>query len=543
MTYLVAFILAFIVAGVITPTLRALAPIIGGIDSSKSSRKVHQGAIPRIGGLAIVAGFYAPLVGLFLYANDISALFLRDRWLVAGLFGGGLAIAALGFFDDLYGVRARVKLGVQLVVALLLWMASDASGQGGFQIHTIAGIQLGILSFPVTVLWFAGIINAFNLIDGLDGLAGGVAAIAIALNFAIAYGRPDVLMCLFMASLGGGVVGFLLYNFNPATIFMGDSGSMFLGFVLACASVATSEKSAATISMLVPVIGLGLPIADTLLALIRRALRGRPLFSADREHIHHRLLELGFTHRQAVLTLYGVCVLLASMAFALSYATAGYRILMLSLAAVVVVYGLRRLGYIEIDSASARRNAEARARNQNLRGAVRDIAEKLKQAEGVETVWTSVKHLGPLLNAGQMRMSIVVQEGAGEDVRAVHSWRDATEAEREGDSVCVLTLPLQRQVATAGAQRTLGDIEVRWTDGRRRIDRDDEIAVEMVKDHLEMALNRISLATRLEEVLDRANGATSGRRTGTDGGETTPLAEATPPEPATVLEFRRQGEG
>jgi UDP-GlcNAc:undecaprenyl-phosphate GlcNAc-1-phosphate transferase len=537
-TYLVAFILAFVVAALLTPLLRGLAPVIGGIDKARSSRKVHHNPVPRIGGIAIVAGFYAPLVGLFLYANGVSNLFLRDRWLVAGLFGGGLATAALGFFDDLYGVRARWKLLVQIGVALLLWFLSGEGDQRGFQIHTMAGIPLGPFAFPVTILWITGIINAMNLIDGLDGLAGGVAAIAVALNFAVAFSRPDVLMCLFMASLGGAVVGFLLYNFNPATIFMGDTGSMFLGFVLACSSVVTSEKSAATLSMLVPILGLGLPIADTLLAMIRRSLRGRPIFSADREHIHHRLLEMGFTHRQAVLTLYGVCLLLAAVAFSLTYQEGQYRVLLLSGVAIVAVFALRRLGYLEIDPVSARKNAEARARNQNIRGVVREIGEQLKDAHHVDVVWNSVKYLGPLLNAREMRMSIVVQEAAGEEVRAVHAWRNSEVPEHDTQAPCVVTLPLEgRPPVGANEARSLGDIVVKWTDGRRQIERDDEIALEIVKDHLETALERIAIRRPLEVALERTETSQPARRTGTDGAP----AAVSDPGP-TVIEFPRRAD-
>jgi UDP-GlcNAc:undecaprenyl-phosphate GlcNAc-1-phosphate transferase len=486
-TYAVAFILSFAIAALLTPVVRGLAPAMGGIDRAKSSRKVHRTPIPRVGGLAIVAGFYAPLFGMFIYVNDISTALLRDKSLLVGLLGGGLAIATLGFLDDLYGVRARVKFVVQIVVALALWKL-------GFQIHEAAGIPLGLLALPVTVLWIVGIINAFNLIDGLDGLAGGVAAIAIGLNFAIAFARPDVLMCLFMASLAGAVIGFLLYNFNPATIFMGDSGSMFLGFVLACTSIVSSQKSSAAVSMLVPVIGLGLPIVDTLLAMIRRSLRGRPIFSADREHIHHRLLELGFTHRQAVLTLYGTCLTLAVMALGLSYAQGFSRAIVLTLAALVIIGGLRRLGYLRITPDSARRTAELRARNLNLRGVVRDIGTRMRGADRVEVVWDAVKYLAPALNAREMKMSVVLRMEAGEEVRSIHSWRDPDRPEPVLTNTCMASVDLELRTPVAAADRVMGDIVVTWTDGRRQVDRDDEIALEMLKAHVENALERIEPA-------------------------------------------------
>ena len=484
MTYFVSFMLAFAVAAGLTPLLRVLAPVIGGIDLAKSSRNVHTSPIPRIGGVAIVAAFYTPLVGLLFYSNDVSALFLSELPAALGLFIAGIAIALLGFCDDLYGVRARTKLVVQIGVALLLF-------RFGYQIHTIAGYSLGIFEVPVTLLWIVGIINAMNLIDGLDGLAGGVAAIAVALNFAIAFSRPEVLMCLYMASLGGAVVGFLLYNFNPATIFMGDSGSMFLGLVLACSSITTSQKSAAAISMVVPIIGLGLPIADTLLAVIRRSLRGRPIFAADREHIHHRLIELGLTHRQAVLTLYGACLALGLLAASLNFAAGEYRPVLLATSVVVIIAALRWLGYLNLDPGQAQVVAAARARNQGLRAAVRESEQKLKVADRTEVVWEAVKYLAPVLRAKEMQMSVVVQEAAGEEVRQVHAWRDRP-ADGDTKNDCAVKLRLERRPAPGtNDARPLGEIVVTWADGRHRVERDDEIALEMLKDHVESALARL----------------------------------------------------
>lgn len=487
LTYLVAFMLAFTVAAALTPMLRAAAPFIGGIDKARSSRKVHTMPVPRIGGVAIVAAFFVPLVGLFVYTNDISELFLRDKARVAGLFSGGLAIAVLGLCDDLKGVRARTKFAVQVLVALgMFWL--------GYRVEAIANpfgaepIQLGLLALPFTLLWIVGIINAMNLIDGLDGLAGGVAAIVVGLNFAVAFNRPDVLMCLFMAALGGALVGFLLYNFNPATIFMGDTGSMFLGFVLATTSITSAQKSSAAVAMLVPIVGLGLPIADTLLAMLRRALRGRPLFSADKEHIHHKLLALGLTQRQAVLVLYGVCLLLAAFAFALTFASSRDVGLLLAGLGTATVVGLRALGYFRRDPESAKRNALSRERNQELRGVVREIGERLDGADRVEVVWDAVKYIAPAVGAQQMSLSVVVREDAGEEQRSVLRWR-AEPVSAPAGNTCVARLDLEGR--NADGRPVMGDIEVVWTDGRREVQRDDEIALEMLVEHVESALGRL----------------------------------------------------
>lgn len=488
LTYLVAFGLAFVVAAGLTPLLRAAAPFIGGVDQAKSSRKVHKAPIPRIGGVAIVAAFFVPLTGLFIYRNDVSALFLRDTSRTAGLFVGGLAIAALGFYDDLRGANARLKFVVQFAVAGLMFAL-------GYRIEAIANpfgapVALGLLALPVTLVWIVGVINAMNLIDGLDGLAGGVAAIAVGLIFAVAFNQPNVLLCLFMAALGGALLGFLLYNFNPATIFMGDTGSMFLGFVLAVTSIASNQKSSAAVAMLVPIVALGLPIADTALAMLRRALRGRPIFSADREHIHHKLLAAGLSHRQAVLVLYGIGLVLALAAFTISYANSAEVALTLVGLGLGTVLALRGLGYLKVSPDAGRSNAESRERNQTLRAAVRDIGQKLRGAERLDVVWDAVKYLGPALDAGSMTLSVVVKAGTAETQTNVLAWHAEAPGEAQPHLPCTVRLDLEpRQAASNGP--LLGHVEVVWTDGRREVQRDDEIALEMLVDHLEGALDRL----------------------------------------------------
>jgi UDP-GlcNAc:undecaprenyl-phosphate GlcNAc-1-phosphate transferase len=509
LTYLVAFALAFGVSAVLTPLLRILAPAIGGLDRAASSRKVHRTPIPRIGGVAIVIGFFVPLVGLFVYTNDVSALFLSDKARVAGLFVGGTAIAALGFYDDLHGAGARLKFFVQFAVALLMFKL-------GFRIENIAnpfgtmpfslthvpipGTDLLVnVSLPFTMLWIAGIINAMNLIDGLDGLAGGVALISIGLTFAVAFNRPEVLMCLFMAALGGAVMGFLLYNFNPATIFMGDTGSMFLGFVLATTSIVSNQKSSAVAAMLVPIIGLGLPIADTLLAMLRRALRGRPLFSADKEHIHHKLLAMGFTHRQAVLTLYGFCIVLAVIAFGVAYGNSRDVALLLGSLGLVSVVVLRWLGYLRLDPERSRQNAQSRERNQKLRSLVREIGEQLREADSVESIWNALKFMGPALNASEMTLSLVVSQDSDEEIQTVLSWRSQSTGQIP-QGLCSAGMTLRGNVA-GREPHPLGALTVYWNDGRREVDRDDEIALEMLVDGLETAVVRVSLVPEAEPVL------------------------------------------
>jgi UDP-GlcNAc:undecaprenyl-phosphate GlcNAc-1-phosphate transferase len=272
--------------------------------ATPGSRRVHVGAIPRLGGVAIVAAFLVPVGAVYVVPSQLALRLQHTgpdlRWLVLG----GIVIALLGVYDDVLGADARLKFVVQFAVAAAMYWAgirvTHISVGGG---HTLL---LGWAALPITLLWVVGVTNALNLIDGLDGLAGGVALIALGATFVISAMRSEVMMMLVCASLAGAVLGFLLYNFNPASIFMGDTGSMFLGFMLAVGSITAGEKASTTISFVIPVLILALPIGDTMLAIVRRSLRRESLFTADRDHLHHRLLRVGLSQREAVFVLYSL---------------------------------------------------------------------------------------------------------------------------------------------------------------------------------------------------------------------------------------------
>jgi UDP-GlcNAc:undecaprenyl-phosphate GlcNAc-1-phosphate transferase len=469
----VGFLLATLVAAALTPLLRAFARRRGLLDHAIGSRKIHGRPVPRLGGIAIVLAFFAPLAGVVLLRTGLGEKLLVDDARAAAFVAGGLAIAALGLYDDLRGAGALKKLTVQVAVALLLYKC-------GFKVELItAGLSgslpIGALSLPLTVLWIVGVINALNLIDGLDGLASGVALFALSTNFAIAAFRGDPLMAFLTAALAGAVLGFLVYNFSPASIFMGDTGSMFLGYVLAAGSIAASQKSSTVVSLLVPVVALGLPIADTLLAIARRAARGRPLFSADKEHIHHRLLALGLTHRQAVIVLYATCVALGGAALLISFANSWQTAAVLTALAGASVLGVRRL--------SARRPeaSEQRRKNLEVRAAVRALGERLRQAADVAQVWDEVRAIGPALGAQELSLEVWAESAEG----GTSTLRHGVQLGRASDA------PLRVQFALNGAGEPLGALEIAWSDGRSEIDRDHEIAIEILCDHAAAALERL----------------------------------------------------
>jgi len=487
-----AFALSLAVGTGLTPALRNLAHRWGVLDHALTSRKIHGKPIPRLGGIAIVLAFYAPVLGLLLTDSSVGKQFYADRRQALALIVGGLLIAALGVYDDLRGAGAKAKFAVQFGAAGLCYVL-------GIRIDEISlpffeHIQLGWLGLPLTLVWIAGVINAMNLIDGLDGLAGGVALVAVATNFVIALQGGQPLMLLFTAALGGAILGFLFFNFNPASIFMGDTGSMFLGFVLATASIHTHQKASTAVSLAIPIVALGIPILDTLLAIARRAARGAPLFSADRGHIHHKLLARGLSQRQAVLCIYAAGVLLGVAAVALTTANAFQALAILAglcLTGLLVLYGL---GYLR--PANVGKLLKERRRNLERRECVREIARELQEAAQAADVWRSVKAAAPRLGAEGVALRLV------RDDESLHFASGFGEVGRG---------QFRSRHSLLGERREGGHIELGWSDGRASIDRDTEIAVELLCEHVKSAARRIELR-RDSPVVN--NQPTRSRRTG-----------------------------
>jgi UDP-GlcNAc:undecaprenyl-phosphate GlcNAc-1-phosphate transferase len=494
-TAAVAFILSMLCAALLTPIVRRLARRFGALDHALSARQIHGQAVPRLGGIAIVVAFYAPLLGLLFAQSGVGSTLEHERYFALGLFVGGLLIAALGVYDDLRGAGAGKKFAVQFLVAGTVYFL-------GFRVEEIANpfgnpIALGWAALPFTLIWVVGVINAMNLIDGLDGLAGGVALVAVSTIFLVSLQRGQPLMILFCASLGGAILGFLFYNFNPASIFMGDTGSMFLGFILATSSIRTNQKSSTTVAVLIPIIILGLPILDTLLAMSRRAVRGRPLFRADKEHIHHRLLGLGLTHRQAVLVLYGMCVLLGGVALVLTYTnSAVITVTLLSVLAVSLFMFLRHLGYIRFEVNHFL--SDQRRRNRALRVAVRPFADRLRRATGPEEIWESVRDASAVFEASAVRLELLEASPFGNPSTIVFSSGSPMLADAVDETPTPTPTPghFQARFGLLGIRREEGHIELSWHDARTELDRDIEIAVELFCDYVVDAYDRVRSHTR-----------------------------------------------
>ncbi len=304
---------AFAVAGILsfaaTPIVKTLAHKVGAIDVPKDERRMHTTPIPRMGGLAIFLGF---LLSVLLFAEVGRQM--------QGILLGAVVIVILGIVDDIMPLPALLKLIVQIVAALIVvyhGTVIEAITNPNL-LSELPHLHLGGWSVPVTVIWIVAITNAVNLIDGLDGLAVGVSSIASISLLVIAIMVSEQSVAIIMAALAGACIGFLPYNFNPAKIFMGDTGSTFLGFILACMSIQGLFKFYAVVSFAVPFLILGLPLFDTAVAIGRRLLHGKNPMSPDRGHVHHKLMDMGFNQKQSVAILYMMSGLLGLSAVVLT---------------------------------------------------------------------------------------------------------------------------------------------------------------------------------------------------------------------------------
>ncbi len=420
LTYPVAFLVSLIVAAIATPLVARWAHKNQWFDLPIEARKVHTRAIPRIGGIAVFIAFFAPLIGLAIYTNRISGLLYQDATMFTALCCGAGAILTLGIYDDLKGADAKTKLIVQAGIAAMMWSV-------GFRVDLLGNpfgptIELGVLSLPLTMLWMIGIINALNLIDGLDGLASGIALFTSVVLFGVAFTDNAVLLCLLMAALGGSLVGFLFFNFNPARIFLGDSGSMFLGFVLAAVSVWTQRKGATAVALLIPVLALGVPILDTTLSFVRRVARKQNPFKADREHVHHRLLALGLSHKSAVLTLYTLSAVFGLGALALLDNDTTHRAIVLSTVAAAVFILVRKIGIFELPGIFKRKDDGVPMREQ-----VRVTARLIRASHDPNLAWRHTVGFLSHLTCQEVRLSWHLASPDGELRESVFKWREQSD--------------------------------------------------------------------------------------------------------------------
>ena len=318
-------LVAFLICYFMTPPVKRFAENVGAIDVPKDDRRIHDHPIPRMGGLAIFVGFVLSVL-----------IFVNMSMQVMGLLLGAVIIAVMGALDDILCLNPWIKLGGQFLAALVAircGIVFDAISNPGF-FPAEATIQLGWLSIPFTIFWIIACTNAVNLIDGLDGLAVGISAISSISMMIVSMILPAGIgsIPLLLACLAGACFGFMPYNLNPAQIFMGDVGSQFLGYVLSCVSIMGLFKFHAIITFLIPLLSLAVPLGDTIFAFFRRIIHGQSPFHADRGHIHHKLLAMGMSQKQAVAVLYAVSAVLGLIAVLVAGPGTGIRIVCIVIA-------------------------------------------------------------------------------------------------------------------------------------------------------------------------------------------------------------------
>ena len=309
--YFIGFIIALVLALILTPLVKKFAHVVGAEDVP-NARKVHTKIMPRLGGLAIYLGFIGSFFAIIAFLpENIMAPYMN---FIKAVLVGGTIIIITGAFDDRFDLPAKLKFVLQIAAACVVVFVFDV------QIHFV-NMPFGStmqhlvewISIPITILWIVGVTNAINLIDGLDGLAAGVSGISILtiLIMAIITGMQPVILLSIL--LIGSIAGFMKYNFHPAKIFMGDSGALFLGFCIAMLSLYTF-KQVTLVSFVIPLLIIGVPLSDTFFAIIRRLVNHKPIFAADKGHLHHRLQDFGFSHRKTVLIIWGIAAVFGTLA-------------------------------------------------------------------------------------------------------------------------------------------------------------------------------------------------------------------------------------
>jgi UDP-GlcNAc:undecaprenyl-phosphate GlcNAc-1-phosphate transferase len=382
--FVASFTVALLLSLVLTRCIRDAASRRGWV-TAPSVHHIHRGAIPRLGGVAIFISFLLVTGLLSTNAHEFLAS-LAPRTLLWLLVSGSI-VFLLGLYDDVYSAGPPVKFALQAFAASLLFFG----GVGRFNLAAILGVHgLEWLALPLTIFWVLWITNAFNLIDGLDGLAAGSTLFSTLTLFIVSLISGNHAVALLALTLTGATIGFLRFNFNPASIFLGDCGSMLLGFMLSALALTGSQKTTTIIAVGIPVVSFGVPILDATVSVLRRYLSGQPLFTADCEHIHHKLMERGLTHRQVVILLYGASALCGLFSLVLLYPGGVTIAIVLVGLSLCIWAGMRHLGYHEfreLKLAAHRTMEQRRVITSDV--AVRRATEKLAKVQDfLHLCWT-----------------------------------------------------------------------------------------------------------------------------------------------------------
>ena len=393
-TYFALFSIATIASLISTPLIRRLCQRYRLLDVPSDGRRIHRIAVPRLGGLALFCSCLIALSLLPFVDNLLTQTLSTMKPEFLTLFVPATLVLLLGAYDDLRGTNATVKFaGLGLISTLFYAMGGRIDA---LSIPLFGSVELSpLVSFVITIVWLVGITNAFNLIDGLDGLASGAALFSSLVILGVSISQERTLMIVVSLVLCGALAGFLRYNFNPASIFLGDSGALFTGFLLAALSVLGTQKATTAVAIVVPILAFGFPVVDTAMTMGRRLVSRKPVFQGDSEHIHHMLLARGWSQRRAALVLYGVCALfgLAALIFpATGSKLTGFMLFVISVAVITAVGHLR---YHEVDEIRA--GVKRTVNDRRLRVAnnirVRRAAVALSKASDLHEMFEATQHL------------------------------------------------------------------------------------------------------------------------------------------------------
>ena len=383
-TYLGIFVGAVLSSFLLTRTVRNIANSKGWVYAPASSRHIHKDLIPRLGGIAIFIAF-AVIATLLIAVPSLPGVeaSLSQRT-VLYILGPATLVFLLGLYDDFKPLKPLIKFAVQALAAALLFFG----GFGVFQLPLVFGSHTPAwLALPLTILWVIWITNAFNLLDGVDGLAAGSSLFSTLTVFVVSLVSGNFLVSSLTLALAGAILGFLRFNFNPATIFLGDCGSLFIGFMLSALALTGAQKTPTIVAVAIPVVSFGLPVLETLLSLLRRFLSGQPLFTADREHIHHKLLERGFSQQQVVFILYVVSAICGMLSLFLLYPSGPMIGIVLFVIGTGVWIGVQHLGYhefVELGRVALRTMEQKRIIVNNV--AIRRATEALSKTDSIDNV-------------------------------------------------------------------------------------------------------------------------------------------------------------
>jgi len=378
--------ISIILALILTPLVRDYLGKFGFLDHPDGGRKQHAKPLPRVGGIAIVLSYAATFVIAFALPFSYTYVLHRAWPDILRLSMVGAVVFFTGVIDDLIGLKAKQKLlGIVGASMLAFWAGIRVD------IHFLHGLpQWPWLGFAITVIWLVGCTNAFNLIDGMDGLAAGVGLVAAITMLLAALTQGNLPLALATMPLVGCLLGFLRYNFNPASVFLGDSGSLLIGFLMGCFGALWSEKSVTLVAMTVPLLAVSIPLLDVILSIARRYLRNRPIFQGDRGHIHHKLLDRGFTTKGAVLTIYGLCSLVAILSLVASALHNQFSGLIVVVVCGAAWVGIRHLDYTEFAMASKMFLGGKFRSIIDVETRLLDFESALAKTRNLEELWTRI---------------------------------------------------------------------------------------------------------------------------------------------------------